>query len=214
MHHICQNITAGIQAKPNSTLHSIDMPRTSNVTETSSDLEFISILRDELLQIKQHSFERTKQKTLLVTAILGIGSLNTSNSLILHFYSLLYLVPVVCFTYDILYLGDKYAARRIGSFMRQYGEDGMNKAWENFVAKPCIRGPSWLYWMGEVGITFTAILSALIILFHNLREQNSSTKEFLAPLALNISLLVVLYIINMLTKQRYKFLDNVTCLEN
>ena len=184
------------------------------MTKTSSELEFVSILRDELLQIKQQSFERTKQKTLLVITLLGIGSLSVTNSLILHFYSLLYLVPVVCFCYDVLYLGDKYAARRIGSFMRQYGKDGMSKAWEVFVATPGIRGPSWLYWMGEVGITIIAMLSALIILFHRLREQNSGIKEFVAPLILNIGLLIVLYSINKLAKRRYNFLDNVTHVDN
>lgn len=131
----------------------------------SADGGFVSLLREELLQIKQQSFERTKQKTLLVISLLGLGSLSIKDSFILHFYSLLYLVPIVCFCYDVLYLGDKFAARRIGSFMRQYGKDEMSKAWETFVALPSIQGAmvDVLVWRGWDYNYSSYIISAYII---------------------------------------------------
>lgn len=178
--------------------------------KTRSEAGFIAALREELLQIKQQSFERTKQKILLTITLLGFGSLSLKDSFILHFYSLLYLVPVVCFCYDILYLGDKFAARRIGSFVRQYGKDGMSKAWETFVASPQIRGPGWLYWFGEVGITITAMTSAVIILLHRLRESQAGLAEMLAPVGIDIIILAILFWLNHLAKERYQLLDTLS----
>ena len=172
--------------------------------------EILASLREELLQIKQQSFERTKQKTLLVITLLGLGSLSIKDSFVLHFYSLLYLVPVVCFCYDVLYMGDKFAARRIGSFVRQYGKDGMSRAWEIFVASPNIRGPWWLYWFGEIGITITAAISSVIILFHRLDEQKADNIEYVYPVIINLLILLILYQLNELAKERYRFFDSIS----
>jgi hypothetical protein len=180
----------------------------------SADGGFVSLLREELLQIKQQSFERTKQKTLLVISLLGLGSLSIKDSFILHFYSLLYLVPIVCFCYDVLYLGDKFAARRIGSFMRQYGKDEMSKAWETFVALPSIRGPWWMYWFGEVGITITAVISSLLILFHRFRESSANGIEYLFPVVISAIILAILYELNRRSTARFRLLDAASDMES
>lgn len=177
----------------------------------STNIEFIARLREELLQIKEQSFERTKQKTLFVISLLGLGSLSTADSFILHFYSLLYLVPIVCFCYDVLYIGDKFAARRIGSFLRQYGNDRMSKSWETFVAG--MRGPAWLYWFGEVGITVATILSSMIILYHRLSEKNAEPIEYIIPFVLNATLLFILSCLNWRAKKMFKHLDNISRIE-
>lgn len=108
--------------------------------------ELYNSLREEILRVKDHSFQRSGTKIMFTTLLMGLGSIKPQLTSIdsiaigtkvvsnfsFHVEPLLYLAPLVAIFYDALLFGDKISIRRIGTFIRRHYPDSFGK-WEEFV---------------------------------------------------------------------------------
>jgi hypothetical protein len=145
--------------------------------------DLYSSLREEIIRIKDHSFQRSGTKIMFTTLLMGLGSIkpqltsidnitpgsNVTSSFSFHVEPLLYLAPLVAIFYDALLFGDKISIRRIGSFIQLHYSDTFGK-WEKFV------GDRRFEWhkddLGELGFTALTLLYCPIVALHRLNEAS------------------------------------------
>ncbi len=81
---------------------------------TNSD--FLKQLRIEILETQKRRESFIKAKLTFVVGLLGIGAISIGSSI--KTTSLLYLVPLVAFIFDLYILGEDFGVKRAGTFIR------------------------------------------------------------------------------------------------
>jgi hypothetical protein len=150
--------------------------------------ELYNSLREEILRVKDHSFQRSGTKIMFTTLLMGLGSIKPQLTSIdsiaigtkvvsnfsFHVEPFLYLAPLVAIFYDALLFGDKISIRRIGTFIRRHYPDSFGK-WEEFVNA---RRFEWHKDdLGELGFTALTLLYCPIVALHRLNEISGKKSQ-------------------------------------
>jgi len=95
--------------------------------------DFLKDLRAEIMATQGRRFEFIRQKFLFVVGLLGVGSISISD----QFDTLwvLYLAPLVAFSFDLYVYGEDFGVKRAGAFMRRESTEvpQNERDWEEFV---------------------------------------------------------------------------------
>ena len=89
---------------------------------TRTDAEFITQLRQEIMDAQNRRFRYVIAKISFIISLLGLGTIASSDVTgeISHFSTgpLLYLVPFVIFVFDLYIVGEDFGIKRAGGFIR------------------------------------------------------------------------------------------------
>ncbi|MBI4809888.1 MAG: hypothetical protein HY800_00240 [Ignavibacteriales bacterium] len=96
--------------------------------------DFINNLRTEIQNTQIQRAKLVSQKFTFVIGLLGIGSLSIGN---VHTQFLLFITPIIAFTFDLYITGFDFGVRRVGGFLGRKSSEACDeeKNWERFVRK-------------------------------------------------------------------------------
>jgi hypothetical protein len=101
--------------------------------EHQGDAASLRALREEIAATQGRRAAYVRQKMGFLIALLGVGGVATSGSVATP---LLFLVPVVAFVFDLYILGEDFAVKRAGTFLRESPTvPNEERLWEQFCEK-------------------------------------------------------------------------------
>jgi len=130
------------------------------------DGDFIKDLRAEILATQERRSAIIRQKFLFVVGLLGIGSISITGKI--ETLWMLYLAPLVAFSFDLYIYGEDFGVKRAGAFIRKESTNSPKneKDWEKYVNKN--RDP--LARMSGMLLSMLVLLGAAIGLWVEERE--------------------------------------------
>lgn len=97
--------------------------------------DFVEKLRDEILASQDRRSALTRQKLAYVTATFGLGAITAEK--FVSTIGLLFLAPVIAFSFDLYIAGEDFGIKRAGGFLGREGSSTSDeeKEWEKRVKK-------------------------------------------------------------------------------
>ncbi len=151
-----------------------------------TNAEFIQQLREEISesQSRRHTF--IKAKLTFVMALLGVGAVSIKG--VFGASSLLYLVPLVSFVFDLYILGEDFSVKRAGLFIKTSPSAPQEeRLWEKGVG---LKRDRFSYWACPLSSGIALLASAI-----GVKSSNTDFLPFLPWLCASCFLVavVVLY---------------------
>ena len=99
------------------------------------DGDFLKDLRAEIMATQERRFSFIRQKFVFVVGLLGVGSISITGKL--DTLWVLYLAPLVAFSFDLYVYGEDFGVKRAGAFMRKQSTNvpQNEREWEEFVGR-------------------------------------------------------------------------------
>lgn len=114
-------------------------------------------LHKEISDIQNRRFKLVILKIGFVTALLGLGSIKISTLQDLEY--LLFIAPLPAVFFDLMILGESFAIRRIGKFLREQNQDLLIKEYEQFI----YNNPDIFYKIACYGLTALAVVASYLL---------------------------------------------------
>ena len=129
--------------------------------------DFLKDLRAEINATQERRSAYIHQKFLFVVGLLGVGTISVTGEI--ETLWVLYLAPLVAFSFDLYIYGEDFGVKRAGAFFRKASTEAPQneKDWEQFVKKN--RDP--LSYLAGVFLSMLVLLGAAVGLWAQGRES-------------------------------------------